>query len=159
MNKIETYNDFFLQVKEGLIKTYPIKTAVKLISRELSLQKIKFNIDTEKSTNTLFIKLKSIDIVKDKLINIFRQVNLCGYFISNYDFYDKKDNSIDYLIHEQEITNRFLDVLLDKIKKSYYTQITIESKFNSIASVPNKLFHVTSSSNEKEKKDGFDTKK
>ena len=156
MDKIKTYNDFFEQVREGLIKTYPIKTTIKLISRDLILRDIKHGIDYEKSTNTLFIKVKSIDINKEDILNIFRQVNLCGYFISNYNFYDKNNNQIDYLIHKNIINNYFIETLFNKIKKSSYTQITVESKYNSKLELPDKLYHVTSISNKsKIEKDGL----
>ena len=68
--KIEKYNEFNTQVREGLIKTYPIKTAIKLISRELSILKIKHNIDMEESTNTIFVKMLSSNIDKNVIYDI-----------------------------------------------------------------------------------------
>ena len=141
--KIEKFNEFFNDIKEGLIETYPIKTSVKLISRELSLNKIIYNIDFDESTNTIFIKSISDNLNNYDIISLFRSVNLCGYFISNYDFYDVNDNNIDYLIQKDPIDSDFIETLSEKIKNSYYTQITIESKYNSKVEIPNYLYHVT----------------
>ncbi|MCK9416047.1 hypothetical protein M0Q97_05240 [Candidatus Dojkabacteria bacterium] len=146
MNKIERFNEFYKQITEGLIKTYPIKTAIKVISRELSLDLIEFNIDQEEQTNTIFLKIVSSDIKYNILLKIIRQINLCGYFISNYDFYNETDNHVNYLIHK-EINNEFLDILFNKIQNSFFTQITIESKFNIKVSIPELLYHVTLKSN------------
>jgi hypothetical protein len=141
------YNEFYNQIKEGLIKTYPIKTALKLISRDLSLRGINYNIDTEFETNTIFVKILSSDINIDNVLNIFRTINLCGYFISNYDFYDSKDNNIDYLIHNDKLNDDFIKALLSKINNSKFTQLTIESKYNKLVNIPKYLYHVTSKDN------------
>ena len=84
MDNINKFNEFFKKVKEGLINTYPIKTTIKLISRELSLNYIKFIIDKDDQTNTIFVKILSNDLKDNFLIKLFRQINMCGYFISNY---------------------------------------------------------------------------
>lgn len=125
MNSILKYNEFFSYIKEGLIKTYPIKTAIKALTRDL--KGFNFNIDFESDTNTIFIKLLSTDLNLDKLISIYRSINLCGYFVSNYDFYNSSDNNIDYLVHNDNLDKNFIGILIDKIKKSYFTQLTVES--------------------------------
>jgi hypothetical protein len=112
--KIEKFNEFFNEIKEGLIKTYPIKTAIKIISRELSLNSITYNIDFDESTNTIFIKSISNSLHNYDIINLFRSVNLCGYFISNYDFYDQNDNNIDYLTHKDPIDADFIENLSER---------------------------------------------
>jgi hypothetical protein len=145
MNSILKYNEFFSYIKEGLIKTYPIKTAIKVLNRDL--KGLNFNIDFESDTNTIFIKLLSTDLNLDKLISIYRSINLCGYFVSNYDFYNSSDNNIDYLVHNDSLDKIFIDILTDKIKKSYFTQLTVESRFNKITNMTEFLYHVTLKSN------------
>lgn len=125
MNKIFKYKEFFNYIKEGLIKTYPIKTTIKLINRELN--GLNFVIDSEDETDTIFIKLISSDLNLDKLISIYRTINLCGYFVSNYNFYNSSDSVISYLIHDDELSEDFNNELFENISKSYFTQITIES--------------------------------
>lgn len=145
MNKIFKYKDFFNYIKEGLIKTYPIKTTIKLINRELN--GLNFVIDSEDETDTIFIKLISSDLNLDKLLSIYRTINLCGYFVSNYDFYDSSDNVVGYLVHNDELSKYFNDELFEKISNSYFTQITIESRFNKIVDKKEILYHVTSIKN------------
>jgi len=147
MSNISKYNEFINQIKEGLLETYPLKTSIKLISRYLSLDKSIFKIDSDDQTNTIFIKIVSETMNKDIVI-LLRNINLCGYFISNYDFYNKNDDHIDYLIHKDIINDNFIKSLIKKINESYYTQITIEAKFNTIINIPKKLYHVTLSSNQ-----------
>lgn len=122
MNGLLKYKDFFNYIKEGLIKTYPIKTTIKLIKR--GLVGLTFSIDSELETNTIFIKLLSSDLNIDKLISIYRTINLCGYFVSNYDFYDSSDNVIGYLKHDDNLSKEFIDDLVDKINNSHFTQLS-----------------------------------
>lgn len=145
MNGLLKYKDFFNYIKEGLIKTYPIKTTIKLIKR--GLVGLTFSIDSELETNTIFIKLLSSDLNIDKLISIYRTINLCGYFVSNYDFYDSSDNVIGYLKHDDNLSKEFIDDLVDKINNSHFTQLTIESRYNKIVNIPKFLYHVTSKRN------------
>lgn len=147
MRNLSNYNDFQNQIKEGLIRTYPLKSTIKSLSRELSLKSVKHGIDSEESTNTIFIKAISEDLSSDNIISILRSVNLCGYFISNYDFYDENDVNVGYLIHNFSVDLNFMNELLTKINNSHYTQITIESKYNDKVNLPPYLFHVTSEKN------------
>lgn len=144
--EILKYNEFFNYVKEGLIKTYPIKTTVKLLKSEL--RGLTFNIDFEMDTNTIFIKLLSKDINIHRLISIYRSINLCGYFVSNYDFYNTSDSIIGYLVHENVLNSNFTKSLLDMIENSHFVQITIESKYNKDIKMPEFLYHVTLKSNQ-----------
>ena len=118
------YKEFFNYLIEGLIKTYPIKTTIKLIKKELG--GLEYRIDSDEGTNTIFLKLLSKDINLDKLISFYRTVNLCGYFISNYDFYNSSDNVIGYLIHNDNLNQKFTDELIHKINNSYFIQINIK---------------------------------
>lgn len=143
MSKIFKYKEFFNYIKEGLIKTYPIKTTIKLIKRELG--GLNFAIDFD--DDTIFIKLISSDLNLDKLLSIYRTINLCGYFVSNYDFYNSSDIVIGYLIHDDELSEYFNEKLFENITKSHFTQITIESRFNKISDKKEILYHVTSKNN------------
>ena len=62
------YNNFVDLIVDGLIHTYPIKTTVKLIKRDLN--GIKANIDIEEETGTIFLKgySDSININNIKII-------------------------------------------------------------------------------------------
>lgn len=144
--EILKYNEFFNYIKEGLIKTYPIKTTVKLLKREF--RGLTFNIDFEMDTNTIFIKLLSKDINLHRLISIYRSINLCGYFVSNYDFYNASDDVIGYLVHENGLSSKFTESLSDMINNSHFVQITIESKYNKDVKIPELLYHVTSKDNQ-----------
>jgi hypothetical protein len=126
MDDIKKYNEFFDSIKEGLIKTYPLLTTIKLISRELLLSGYKFSIDKDDTTDTIFIKLLSNGLTDKYLIKLLRSINLCGYFISNYDFYDKSDQRIGYLIHK-DLDVKFLEEFNKKCLNSFFTQITIPS--------------------------------
>jgi hypothetical protein len=144
--EIFNYKNFTELIKDGLIHTYPIKTAVKLIKRDLN--GIKANIDIEEETGTIFLKGYSENFNIDNINQLIRVITLCGYFTSTFEIYDKDDNlleSLNYkLITNKEENNEFLSYLYSEIKKSYYTQIIIESKFNkTIEIVPNKLYHVS----------------
>jgi len=145
---IKEYNSFISHLKEGLIKTYPTKTAIRVISKFLGINKIQHNIGENEDTQTIFFKMISGHIKSNLILNILREVGLCGYFISNYDFYDKNDTHIDYLIHDDLISDDFIKNIDSKIKNSFYTQITIEAKMNELLEVPDKLYHVTLTSNE-----------
>lgn len=145
LKHIYNYNNFVDLIVEGLIHTYPIKTTVKLIKRELN--GIKSNIDIEEETGTIFLKGYSDSFNKDNIIQLIRVITLCGYFPSIFELYDEDDNllkSFNYksLTNEKE-NELFLSNLLFEIQKSYFTQIIIESKFNrNITNILNKLYHV-----------------
>jgi hypothetical protein len=139
---IYNWENFISLLNEGLIHTYPIKTVVKLITNELSRLKLLVSIDTEISTNTIFVKGYSKTFYNKDIKHFISVISLCGYFPSTFKFYNKKDELIDKLIYEN-IDDEFLKTLNEKILNSYFTQITIESKFNKIVNVPNKLYHVT----------------
>jgi hypothetical protein len=149
MKYISEYNEYVNQLKEGLIHTYSINVAIKNLNRTLGLNKVIFASDIDPMTNTMFFKIKSKTINLEKLFKFFNDINLYGYFISNYTFYDPDDNQIDYLIHQTEIDKDFIKDLIEKIENSYLFQIVIESKFNEELKLPGKLYHTTLLKNEK----------
>ena len=124
---IYNWDNFISLIKEGLISTYPIKTTIKLITRELSDLKIIAECDSEESTNTIFIKGYSYSFLDKDIKILIRAINTCGYFPSTFEFYDKTDKLINTLVYKN-IDDEFLKELNDNIKDSYYTQFTIESK-------------------------------
>ena len=145
LKHIYNYNNFVDLIVDGLIHTYPIKTTVKLIKRDLN--GIKANIDIEEETGTIFLKGHSDSFNIDNINQLIRVINLCVYFPSVFELYDKDDNllkSFNYKLTSNEKENEiFLSSLDFEIKKSYFTQIIIESKFNkSVEKIPNKLYHV-----------------
>ena len=119
-------------IVDGLIHTYPIKTTVKLIKRDLN--GIKANIDIEEETGTIFLKGHSDSFNIDNINQLIRVITLCGYFPSVFELYDKDDNllkSFNYKLTSNEKENEiFLSSLDFEIKKSHFTQMIIESKFN-----------------------------
>lgn len=142
---IYNFSNFSYLIEEGLIHTYPIKTVVKLLKRELN--GVKSSIDIEEETGTIFLKIYSGFFNKDNINQLIRVITLCGYFPSIFELYDEDDNllkSFNYKSTTNEKENElFLSDLLFEIQKSYFTQIIIESKFNkNITNIPNKLYHV-----------------
>ena len=89
LKHIYNYNNFVDLIVEGLIHTYPIKTTVKLIKRELN--GIKSNIDIEEETGTIFLKGYSDSFNKDNISQLIRVITLCGYFPSIFELYDEDD--------------------------------------------------------------------
>ena len=140
------FNKFVKDVSEGLIKTYPIKTANRLIERELSNLKVQFKTGIDYDTNTLFIKCLSQSIVIDNIIKILTQINSCGYFISHFDFYDTNDKNINSIKYEP-LSKDYTELLEENINNSYYIQITTESKFNKLVDNKNIYYHVTETKN------------
>jgi hypothetical protein len=90
LRHIYNYNNFVDLIVEGLIHTYPIKTTIKLIKRELN--GIKSKIDIEEETGTIFLKGYSNHFNKDNIIQLIRVITLCGYFPSIFELYDEDDN-------------------------------------------------------------------
>lgn len=148
MKYLEFYNKFYIkQLTEGLISTADIKKAEVILSRVF--HKLEFNYVIAKiiETSTLFIKFKNKIISQNDYMNILSTINTCGYFISEYNFYDKNDNEIDKLIHSNNITEDFIYGLFNKMNNSEFTMIIIESKFNSVIQVPKYIYHLTLSKN------------
>ena len=142
---IKNYNEFnkFVQeVSEGLIKTFPIKVADRLIKRELSDLKVNYKTGIDYDTNTLFINCLSKSIIIDNMIKIFSQINSCGYFISHFDFYDCNHINISSIKY-QDIDLNYIKRLKKELNNSHYIQITVESKFNKLVDNKNIYYHVT----------------
>ncbi len=59
-NNIYNYTNFISLLNDGLISTYPIKTTIKLLKREIGYLKIQAKIDSDIKTNTAqdFIRIK-----------------------------------------------------------------------------------------------------
>ena len=140
------FNKFVNDVSEGLIKTYPINTTNRLIGKELSKLKVQFKTGIDYDTNTLFIKCVSKSILIDNIINIFSQINSCGYFISHFDFYDINDINVESIKYK-EIDSNYIKQLEVELNKSYYIQITVESKFNNIIDNSKIYYHLTEAKN------------
>lgn len=145
---VHNYSNFVNLIKDGLIHTYPIKTAVKLIKRDLN--GIKASVDVEEETGTIFLKGYSDSFNRGNIEQLIRVITLCGYFPSIFEFYDGDDNflkSLNYKLVSNEVEYfLFLSDLDFEIKNSYFIQIVIESKFNKpITNIPDKLYHVTPS--------------
>lgn len=145
------FNNFLSLVKEGLIKSYPIKTTIRVLSKELGSQfiqhKIEPNIYTEEpkelfKTNTIMLMCLSNTLLDKDLISIFSRINFCGYFVSIFEFYDSRNKHI-YSLNYRDLSKLFLKELNNNIKKSHYLQIQIESKFNNRVGLNNKLYHIT----------------
>ena len=138
LKHIYNYNNFVDLIVDGLIHTYPIKTTVKLIKRDLN--GIKANIDIEEETGTIFLKGYSDSFNINNINQLIRVITLCGYFPSVFEIYDKDDNllkSFNYKLPSNEKENEiFLSSLDFEIKKSHFTQIIIESKFNKSVDIP-----------------------
>ena len=107
-------------------------------------------------TNTIILKGYSKEFINKDLSNLIGGINLCGYFPSTFEFYDENDSLIDIVIYKdidiysklgKKQSDEFFNNLNDKIEKSYFVQITIESKFNLKVIVPHKIYHVTKSVN------------
>ena len=137
---IKNFKKFIEFMNEGMIKTYPLKTTIKLLTRKLGELKITSAVDFEESTDTIFVKTVSGDLTDDKLSEIFNVVSLCGYFPSTIDYYNSDDmiiNSIKYNENFKLIKNNDVE----------FIQIIIESKFNKIIKNPKKLYHITKLNN------------
>ena len=144
MKYMYNWDNFLSLVCEGLIRTFPIKTVLKLLTNNYSVLKMKVSTEIDESTDTIFIKGESIEFYNKDIIKLFRLLTICGYFPSTFKFYDDNDKLISILIYKN-INDEFLEILNDNIFKSTYCQITIESKFNRIINVPNEIYHVTNS--------------
>jgi len=147
---IYNYKNWISLINEGLIHTYPIKTAIKLITRELSELGIKSSIDAEYDTSTIFMKGYSDSFVDKDIKSLIRVIATCGYFPSTIELYDENDILIKSIVckgvnYTDQDYDTFFNIVNDDIKKSYYTQFTIESGFNKLIDVPNLVFHVTKS--------------
>lgn len=148
MKHIDDFNKFTKLVREGLIQTYPIKILVKLLTRELAIQKVISNIDIEESTKTIFVKVESNSLLNKEYIKLFNTIFMTGYFPSIFEFYGVDDNLVDYLKYD-DISNDFIKILNNKISNSHFTQLTIEAKYNDVVNLPKFLYHVTKQSNVK----------
>ena len=82
---IYNYDNFISLLNEGLIHTYPIKTTIKLLNRELGSLKIKASIDKEDLTNTIFLKGYSSSFIGKDIKRLIRVMTSCGYFPSIFD--------------------------------------------------------------------------
>lgn len=147
-NEIYKFKNFSKLLEEGLIHTYPIKTAVKIIKRELFPFDLKFKVEVEEETDSIFIKGYSESFVDVDILKIFRIISLCGYFPSTLQFYDIDDNLIDFIKYRELKNKKEEDSFISEVKskniKSYFIEIICEAKFNKrIYDVPKKLYHVT----------------
>ena len=91
LTKIYDYKNFTTLIEEGLIKTYPLLTTNKLLSRFLGHKGIYYKSDYNKNTNTIFIKMDMSNLTNGVLRELIITVALCGYFPSTYEFYDDND--------------------------------------------------------------------
>lgn len=128
------WDNFISLFNEGLLHTYPILTAVKLITREISSLEIKAKIDKEEGTNTIFIKGYSNSFLNKDLKKLIRAITTCGYFPSTFEFYNDKDELIKSVIYKDFKNNKeydeFFKLVNNDISNSFFAQIAIESKFN-----------------------------
>lgn len=144
---IYNYSNFISLINEGLIHTYPIKTTIKLLNRELGNLSIKAKIDKEDSTNTIFLKGYSNSFVGKDIKILIRIMTSCGYFPSIFEFFDESDKLIKSIIYKELKNSESFFKEFDKtVNDSFFTQITIESRFNKKIDINfNKLYHVTKS--------------
>lgn len=109
-------------LNEAIIKTYPIKTTIKLLKREF----INFYSDFEEETGTIFIKIDKSIIDKTILSKIISFLNIYGYFPSLITLYDKSDVYIS-----NYKWNQYKNILDDIYSSNFkYLQIDFESKYN-----------------------------
>lgn len=144
-NKIYKFNNFISLLGEGLINTYPIKTTIKLILREIGHLKIQAKVDSDDETSTIFVKGYSKTFLNKDIKNLIRMITTCGYFPSTFGLYNKKDVLVSYInysdFNSDDELESFFRELNRNIENSFYTEIIIESKFNSIVkNIPDKLY-------------------
>jgi len=144
--KLWNYDNFVINMNEGLIHTYSIKTSIRILTNKISSFGIKnFRISNyEERTIVIVIESLFFNIDLDVLINI---INMLGYFPSIFNFYDKNETFIDSIkyenINNEKKYNKFIKEFKEKLEKSYNFEIQIESKFNQIVNKPDKVFHLT----------------
>jgi hypothetical protein len=167
VDKIYTNINEWKQYKnEGLIHTYPKGDAQIEISRVLflnlndfTLYKIKSNDEHQNKIDILlYTYLDTKNKIKQntlKSINI--KVNLCGWFISKINLYDKNNNLLlnKKVIKYDEFLNNFDNYL--KTDNLNTIQIILESLFDiKIKKQYDKLYHITNKDNvEKIKRSGL----
>jgi hypothetical protein len=135
-NKLLDYSEF---LSEGLISTYPISIYQDTLLNNLSFlndKDISYHISINYNNETFNIKLSKIFF--DDVIPINSICNNLGYFITKFKIYrNNKENIIKYnsSTFEYDIQNNDGLIL-------YY-----ESKFDTQANVPNKIYHTTNVKN------------
>jgi hypothetical protein len=157
MSKIEKYNEYseslnngftekkFIKfLKEGLIKTYPIKFVVRYLNKFLREKDIThFIVDFE--DESIFIKLTKSKVSVKNVENIISVLNTNGYFPSLFTTYDVNDKEVN---HFKYIKTKDGDNIQDVFNNDFYMiQIESEAKFNIKLKVPKKLYHLTNSNN------------
>ena len=141
---LNNYHNFIDLIAEGLIKTYPINALKRNLTKELSALSIRFKIELDYDTNTIIIKGFSTSMYNKDLENLFKYIALFGYYPAIFFFYDNSNKLITELKYIKNDTyEQFYSKLNTLIKKSYYTEIIIESKFNKKITPPDILYHVT----------------
>lgn len=141
MIKIDTYNEFFDKIREGLIVTHDVEKSTKLISFNLSNYGIKHRIWLI-SKLEFIIKLELSDITDiDLIISLMDNYSkLYGYYTCNFRL---EDNIGNYRNYKWSEFNQNLN--LDNIK---FIIIKFEAKYEDNAYsnniiCPDKLYHLT----------------
>lgn len=153
MRYIDSYNEYIEYfITEGLISSAGILKAQHIITRFISQLGYVLHSDIDKTTDTLFIKFESIYLNTNRgreedIFKILSNINSCGYFVTEFAFYDKHDNYLNTLVHLNVLTDEFLDELFIRLANSEYVMMTIETKFNKEIKPPKFLYHLTLSNN------------
>ena len=144
IHTFKSFNEIEKNVNEGLIKTYPIKSAINFIENALIDYRMKFKINNVDTISNVF-DLEIYDYCYNDLLNLkmcaieSSLVNVCGYYPSRV--------KIEYC-SGMEDTKKWNDSMWDDLVNysKYYKNISIhfESKFDEEVITTNKyMYHIT----------------
>lgn len=141
LNFINEEKIFFNKLKEGLIKTYPIKNFEDYLYKWKNKNiEHEFYIDSERS----LVEIKFLNYVSSDIIKYYISISqVYGYFPSSFRIYRKKGMTIEdnwSYIEFLNKQNKYNDTLASVV-------VRFESKFDEEIQTPKIIYHVTPSSN------------